>query len=402
MGVHGHLRAPSVIRLILKICKSMARGNLIQGQGAGKIGDVVLMVRNGQQVSRVYTTSGSRSGKEASESSRIQRVKFGGASNQWGLYRYVCTRMYRKGRSSKQSDYNYFVKRNSTLLPYLSKDENKAGVHVLQPGIFSEGTLGRIELVQHYTPVYEEGTYTFIVYDSGANFTSHIQWGAPLSSFKSALREVYPFARKITYLLSFSTEINLEEGSTTYVSQNVNHFPVIIDLLEETQSGEDTSTIAQFFTSQISDPSLKALISAQNGAITAGPAIFYLSPSTAVENNLLGRLSLLVFATDDTASDCYTTSLREDGVNPTAGAYADWASYRTSNALRTAADSYGYQSGVMRDEIASAGNEISLQVQAHAARLASLDEVTSTAFLKSVGDVSQVKAKTVRKSSDEK
>lgn len=380
----------------------MARGNLIQGQGSGKVGDVVFMVRQGQQVSRVYTTSGARTGKEASEASRIQRVKFGGASNQWGLYRYVCTRMYRKGKSSKQSDYNYFVKRNASLLPYFSKEENLAGVHVLQPGIFSEGTLGRIELVNWYVPTYQEGIVTFGVYDTGVNFANSIAWTGMLSVLKSALRSVYPLARKVTYLLSFASEVQVEEGQSTYVSQNVGHYPIVIDLYEESQTGEDSNTVAAFFANHVTDAVLKAILTAQPGYIAENRIAFQLRAQSASENEQFGRLSVLVFATDDTASDCYTTILPEDGINPTVGVYADWAAYRTQNSLRIAADSYGYQSGVMRDKIASAGNDITAQVSAYAARLAKVDVNASVAYLKSVGDVSAVQAKAVRKSAEDK
>lgn len=380
----------------------MARGNLIQGQGSGKVGDIVLMVRNGQQVSRVYTTSGSRSGKEASEASRIQRVKFGGASNQWQLYRYVCSRMYRKGKSSKQSDYNYFVKRNATLLPYLSKEENVAGVHVLQPGVFSEGTLGRIELVISYNPVYSESSYAFKLYDSGVNVPTTIQWGATLSQLKSVLRSMYSSARKVTYLFSFATEISLEESAFTFTSQRVQHFPVVIDLYDEITPGEDEQTIKEYFVSKISDATLSDIITAQTATFASNRIIFTLNPTSQSMTESLGRLSVLLFATDDNATDCYTTALPEDGINPTAGAYADWAAYRTTNALRVAADSYGYQTGVMRDDIASAGNEIAIQVQAHAARLAQIDANASASFLKSVGYVEQATAKEVVKTAEKK
>lgn len=380
----------------------MAKGNLVQGQGSGKVGDLVFMVRNGQQVSRVYTTSGSRSGKEASEASRIQRVKFGSASNQWGLYRYVCTRMYRSGRTSKQSDYNYFVKRNNTLFPYLTKEENAMGVHVLQPGVFSEGKLGTIELVLEYIPSYSEGSVSIALHDSIVSPITPMYWKGVVSDLKAQLRLAYPNARKVTYLLSFVTEITLEEGSNQFASQYVKHFPVILDLYNEVSSGEDALSVVDFFKNKISDTSLSAIINHQEGSILSGNSIFRLIPSSAEENQTLSRLSILFFATDDIASEAYTTTLPEDGVNPTAGAYADWSGYRTSNALRVAADSYGYQNGVMRDDIASAGNNMSLQVQVYAARLARVNSKASADFLKSVGDVSQAQAKVVRKSAEEK
>lgn len=380
----------------------MAKGNLIQGQGSGKVGDVVFMVRQGQQVSRVYTESGARSGKEASEASRIQRVKFGSASNQWSLYRYVCTRMYRSGRNSRQSDYNYFVKKNNSLLPYLTKQENASGVHVLQPGVFSEGKLGNIELVLDYNPVFSEGATSFKLHDALVGSIGQIIWEGDLSGLKAILRGAYPHARKVTYLISAVSELTLEEGATHFVSQFVKHFPVVIDLYNEITPGEDSGNIRGYFYNRIADSDIQSIIGEQSGNITQGNILFQLIPQTAVQNKSLERLSVLVFASNDIASEAYTTILPEDGINPTAGAYADWAAYRTNKALRVASDSYGYQSGVMRDTIASAGNDIALQVRAYAERLARVDVKASAEFLKSVGDVSQVQAKVVRKATEEK
>lgn len=380
----------------------MARGNLIQGQGSGKVGDVVFMVRQGQQVSRVYTTSGSRSGKEASEASRIQRVKFGGASNQWGLYRYVSTRMYRKGRSSKQSDYNYFVKKNLPFLPYFTKQENADGVHVLQPGVFSEGTLGRIDLIHVFNQTFTEGQYGIGLADSGVYMSEQTLWSDTLASLKANLQVAYNNARKVTYLISRAQNVTIEEGEETFISQVVRHHTIIIDLYSEVTPGEDAMTVAAYFASKVSDASVASIITAQSNAVAVNNNVFLLWPASAAETNVLGTLGVLVFASNDNVSDCYTTVLSEDGVNPLAGPYAPWASYRTAGSLRVAADSYGYQAGVMRDNIASSGNDISAQVQAHAARVASVDAKASADFLKSVGDITNVQAKVVRKSAEEK
>lgn len=122
----------------------MAKGNMLQGQATGKVGDIVFMVRNGQQVARVYTSAGGRSGDQASIAVRRQRVRFGAASNQYLLYRNIVRGMYRTGKSTKQSDYNFFVRENVDLLPYLTREENAAGVKCAMPGTFSRGTLGNI------------------------------------------------------------------------------------------------------------------------------------------------------------------------------------------------------------------------------------------------------------------
>lgn len=380
----------------------MARGNLIQGQGSGKVGDVVFMVRQGQQVSRVYTESGARSGKEASEAARIQRVKFGSGSNQWNLYRYVCTRMYRRGRLGRQSDYNYFVKKNAALLPYLGKEENASGVRVLQPGIMSEGSLGRIELVHSYNPEWSESTNIIVLSDSTVSISQQVGWSSLLGRLKSVLALAYPNARKVSYLFSVADEIEIDEGGLSYASQNVSHNAISIDLYKESTPGEDNLPIKEYFASRIKSQKLAGIINGQELTMALASNILYMRTANQEDATFLGKVGLLFFATDDNVGDCYTTILPADGVNPSVGCYADWAGYRTNSSLRIACDSYGYQSGVMRDEIASLGNEINVLAQGYAARLASVDAEAHGAFLKSIGDVSQVKAKAVRKATEEK
>lgn len=362
----------------------MARGNLIQGQASGKLGSTVLMVRNGQQLSRVYTTAGARSGDQASESARIQRVKFGSASNQWGLYKYVSTRMYRKGRSTNQSDYNYFVKRNNQLLPYFTKEENATGVHVLQPGIFSEGNLGRIDLTISFIPNAAEKVANWTMFDSNISFNKNISWTEQLGVLKSALAAAYPNATKITYLLSVASSISIEEGGELFQSQNISHNTIIIDLYTEVVSGENAQTIAAYFASRVKDPALSTLLAAQTTVFAATNRVLRLVGANESEIDYIGNIGGMLFATNDNVSDCYTTILEQTAVDPSRGAYSVWASYRTTEALRIAAESYGYQSGVMRDEVASYGNSLSDQVQSYAARLAMVDAAAAKAYVQYV------------------
>lgn len=375
----------------------MASGNILQGQSSGKLGDVVLMVRNGEQVSRVYTKAGARTGDQVSEAARIQRVKFGAASNQWGLYRYICTRMYRKGRKTNQSDYNYFVKRNQHLLPYLTKSENANGVHCLQPGFFSEGSLGRIELVLSYDTAESGGQLAFAVRDSQAITPPSVSWAGTLGDLKASLRVAYPNARKFTYLFSYASDVDVQEEGVAFASQQITHSAITIDLYNQTSPLEDGQALTSFFANKVSNQKLAALISSQTKNMVITHRMWGLYNFEGADLSVLSTLSLLLFATDDNASDCYTTYLPVDGVPPTAGAYSVWSGYRTNEALRVAADSYGYQSGVMRDDIASLGNDIRAQVTAYAAKLRSLDVEAADKYLKSVGPVEQVQAKVVRK-----
>lgn len=331
------------------------------------------MVRNGKQLARVYTTSGARSGESASEAARIQRVKFGSASNQWSLYRYVCTRMYRKGRKSNQSDYNYFVKRNSNLLPYLTKMENADGVHVLMPGVFSEGNLGRIELVHTSNPTASGTSALVSVSDLNATLPQVVASNSQMSTLKSALASAYPNARKITYLISIPSEITIEEEGVSFISQSIAHNAIVIDLYNEVAPGENSQTVAEYFAGHVSDAKLKEAFSLQGShAFAQGSRLMKISPDEGVDANYVANLGILVFATDDLASDCYTTILQDTSIPSTVGAYALWAGYRTQSALRVAADSYGYQSGVMRDDIASVGDDLTAQQLAYVAKLRSI------------------------------
>lgn len=376
----------------------MSKGNILQGQASGKLGDTVLMVRNGKQIARVYTTAGARSGDAASEAARLQRVKFGSASNQWNCYKYVCTRMYRKGRKTTQSDYNYFVKRNNYLLPYLTKAENADGVHMLQPGQFSEGSLGRIELVHVYLPEPSDGKPMVYLADTQAGNFTNVGWQGKLSLLKSSLRGAYPNARKVTFLFSIATDLTFTEDDVNFVSQQISHYPVVIDLYNEIEPGENEVKIADYFYPKIGDENISVIIEtqAQNKAFCYSNCPIRIYKVSDADAQYLSRLGLLVFATNDNVSDCYSTVLPESGVDPVNGVYATWASYRSKDSLQIAADSYGYQTGVMRDFVASAGNDLEEAAANYAKVLRSVDVDAAAAFEASIASAGGAKARVVR------
>lgn len=380
----------------------MSRGNLLQGQASGKLGDTVLMVRNGKQLARVYTTSGARSGDSASEASRIQRVSFGAASNQWGLYRYICTRMYRKGRTASQSDYNYFVKRNSTLLPYLDKVENRDGVHCLQPGVFSEGSLGRIDLVHAVNERSAERPASVIITDTNMPSISLVLWTENMSALKSSLASAYPLASKVTYVISVPREEIISEVGETFLSQSVKHHVITIDLYRESTPGENTQPVRTYFAEKLGSGTLHDVIEQCNGNIVSGSYILRLPSHDESTDELIGSLGLLVFATDDLVSDCYTTVLDENSVPVSIGAYSIWAGYRTNDALRAAAESYGFQAGVMRDRIASRVINFETQQQNYIARLAKVDTAAAAAVKSEIESAGGVKIRSVRKADEPK
>lgn len=374
----------------------MSQGNIIQGQASGKLGDTVLMVRNGTQVARVYTTSGARSGEAASRAARLQRVRFGAASNQWQLYRFICTRMFRKGRSTNQSDYNYFVKRNVDNLPYLTKLENADGVCCLMPGQFSEGTLGRIELVQANWKSATTSREFVAISDTINPMRSTILWSATLATLKDALKISYPNARKVVYLIISTSETAITEGSEAFISQFFQHIPVTIDLYAETEAGEDAETIKAYFAAHAPSSSLSALFAAQSNNFCAGTESFRLSSSSEDEDNLILSFGLLMFATNDLVSDAYTTILPASSVNVTKGVYSVWGGYRSDESLMIACDSYGYQSGVMRDEVASSNGTAEQLTAKYMAKLKAINVDAAQALSESLSSAKTPLTRSVR------
>lgn len=342
--------------------------------------------------------SGARSGDQASEAARIQRVKFGSASNQWGVYRYVCTRMFRKGKRTNQSDYNYFVKRNAQLLPYLTKNENADGVQMLMPGVFSEGTLGRIDMTIAYNPTYAASTPALVVYDSAISSIDAVTWGSSVSILKDHLRAVYPNATKVTYLVSVAPVINIEMEDYEIITESVKHYPVVLSLYEQSEPGEDAISVKSYFAERLNGSTIETLINGQNGQFASGKVLMQVATTNQAQVEQLGAVGVLLFATNDSVSDCYTTSLPEAGINAEAGVYSFWADYHSQLNLRLAAESYGYQSGVMRDHVAGVDTQLVDANAAHYARLAAVD--TKVADQVKAGTMAKAAAKAAETSEE--
>lgn len=374
----------------------MAQGNIIQGQASGKLGDTVLMVRNGTQVSRVYTTSGARSGDAASFAARLQRVRFGSASNEWQLYKFICTRMFRKGRNTNQSDYNYFVKRNVDNLPYFTKLENADGVCCMMPGQFSEGNLGRIELLSSYWSGGSVDVAHLGVSDTINPMGVTVSWPDTVAVLKARLKLVYTNARKVTYLIVTTSETIITEGGEAFTSQFFQHHPIVVDLYSESTPGENQMTIKEYFASKIQDPMLVTLINGQSTHFAVSNQSFHVVSSTEESAKLVNSMGVLIFATNDLVSDCYTTILPATSVNLTRGVYSIWAGYRTANALQVACDSYGFQSGVMRDEVASYNGSDTELINAYTAKLRAFMPDQIESFDKDLKALGDTKIKAVR------
>lgn len=117
----------------------MSKGNMLLGTVAGKLGDMVMMRRNGEQVQRIYIArpkdaKTTAQGQQRSKLANIVRM-------------YQCASDYFArafaNKTSKQSDYNAFVQRNIGRSPvvYLPKEIAQAGGGVVAPYIISDGGL---------------------------------------------------------------------------------------------------------------------------------------------------------------------------------------------------------------------------------------------------------------------
>lgn len=331
----------------------MAKGNMLQGQATGKVGDIVFMVRNGQQVARVYTSAGGRSGDQASIAVRRQRVRFGAASNQYLLYRNIVRGMYRTGKSTKQSDYNFFVRENVDLLPYLTKEENAAGVKCAMPGTFSRGTLGSLsfDLIMQ---AQSESRYYYHIQAQGASLGSSISWTDTVGDLKTALKAAFPNARKVTYCLCFIIKSELDIPSGSSYSHTFERGDVIFDLFEEDPNVADTGTVAEYFAYYGPQTIKDVLFGAVTGSFADGPDLFgYLTESEALIA-VLNQLYCLVFATNDQVGDCYTSTLMAITVPESDGGLSLYSTLRTNDHRQVAEDSYGYATGVMRTNIQQA------------------------------------------------
>lgn len=331
----------------------MAKGNMLQGQATGKVGDIVFMVRNGQQVARVYTSAGGRSGDQASIAVRRQRVRFGAASNQYLLYRNIVRGMYRTGKSTKQSDYNFFVRENVDLLPYLTKEENAAGVKCAMPGTFARGTLGNLSFSINVSEA-AGGVTNYTVVAAGIGINTTILYTSTVATLKNALKAAFPNARKVTYCLCaiFKTELDTPSGVVN--SHSFERGDVVFDLYEADPIIPDTATVAEYFHQYAPSTVKDVLFLEMEGSFANANTLFSASGDDELMSAALNQLYCLVFATNDQVGDCYTTNLSALNVPDSDGGLSLYSTLRTDDHRQVAEDSYGYATGVMRTNIQQA------------------------------------------------
>lgn len=331
----------------------MAKGNMLQGQATGKVGDLVFMVRNGQQIARVYTSAGGRSGDQASIAARRQRVRFGAASNQYLLYRNIVRGMYRTGKATKQSDYNYFVRENVDLLPYLTKEENAAGVKCVMPGTFSRGTLGNLGYT--LTFALDSSFVPSVKLSGGQGFGTTVYNGDTLvGDFKEALKSVFPLARKVNYCLCAINKIEISLPNGLQWSHQIQRYDVIFDLYEEDPNVADSETVADYFSYYCPHDDFANIWGGVDTFQLLGTNLFYCKAQSDAYQDVYASLYVNVFATNDQVGDCYSTTMYDIVSVDTDGGISLYNTLRTDNHRQVAEDSYGYATGVMRTNIQQA------------------------------------------------
>lgn len=330
----------------------MAKGNMLLGQASKKLGSVVFYKRNGQQVSRVWTNSGARSGSEASYPARVQRVRFGSASNEWKSFGYISTRMFKSGKKVTESDYNYFTKKNWQYLPYLTKRQNELGITMPIPGQYSQGNYGDLRLSIDFKEdaVNQKDVYEIAI--DGYSYNDTLTWGFNVKDAVAAYKSIFPFADKVIIALGIIYGKTIIDGKGAYVNGAVVWKPVIFNL----NSTDDTylnKTIRQHFIDEIGDTKISDEIERSLEAIFMdGPYLLNISVTHIEEQASAFKLLPLVFVTNDTANDCYSTMILPGNFSVENPAFVFWRMYRTQNAFDAACSSYGYTQGVMQTRAA--------------------------------------------------
>lgn len=330
----------------------MAKGNMLLGQASKKLGSVVFYKRNGQQVSRVWTDSGARSGSDASYPARVQRVRFGSAANEWKSFGYISTRMFKAGKKVTESDYNYFTKKNWQYLPYLTKRQNELGITMPIPGQYSQGNYGDLRLSIDYKEDEEKHKDVYKIAIDGYNYNDSLTWGFTVRDAVAAYKSLFPFSDKVIIALGIIYGKTIHDGKGAYVNGAVVWKPVIFNL-NSTDETYLNKTIRAHFVDEIGDTNITDDIDyVAEDVFMEGTYLLNISVYHPAEEASAFKLFPLVFVTNETANDCYSTMILPGNFSVENPALVFWRMYRTQNAFDAACSSYGYSQGVMQTRAA--------------------------------------------------
>lgn len=343
----------------------MSNGNMLLGQARKKLGSVVFYVKNGQQVQRVWTDSGARRGKDASYATRAQRVQFGEAANEWIPYKYLCTRMYRSGKKPSESDYNMFTKYNWRYYPYLTKEMMAHGIYTLVPGTYSKGNLGDNYVWYWWTHNTEQKIFNINVGSFDVAYQGTLPWTSTVNELKDALQLAYPNADKVVYALGYLTPMGFSDDTGIYRFDSITWYPVIVKLTGKNTQDDATSTIKDLFNTQLANTPLDGMGTLQSGNFINKNSLFNWTIDENEEGVERYDMFATIFATNDTANDCYSTILRPGNYTPGSTPWAIYNLYRTKAAFRAACESYGFSSSVMQTDVNIYGRDNEAEVAAY-------------------------------------
>lgn len=330
----------------------MAKGNMLLGQASKKLGSVVFYKRNGQQVSRVWTDSGARSGSDASYPARVQRVRFGAAANEWKSFGYISTRMFKAGKKVTESDYNYFTKKNWQYLPYLTKRQNELGITMPIPGQYSQGNYGDLRLSIDFKEDASNKKDIYSVGIDGYYVDDAIAIGNTVLEAIDYYKMLFPFADKVIIALGIIYGRTIKDGKGAYVNGAVVWKPVIFNL-NSTDEIYLNQTIAAHIRSEINDINISDKITSKLESVFINDyKICQIEVDHEPEESRPFTLMPLIFVTNETANDCYNTMLLPGNFSIDNPALTFWYAYRTQNAFDAACSSYGYSQGVMQTRAA--------------------------------------------------
>lgn len=330
----------------------MAKGNMLLGQASKKLGSVVFYKRNGQQVSRVWTDSGARSGSDASYPARVQRVRFGSAANEWKSFGYISTRMFKAGKKVTESDYNYFTKKNWQYLPYLTKRQNELGITMPIPGQYSQGNYGDLRLSIDYKEDEVKNKDVYKIAIDGYNYPDDITWGFTVKDAVAAYKSLFPFSDKVIIALGIIYGKTIHDGKGAYVNGAVSWKTIIFNL-NSTDETYLNKRISDFFIQEIGDTLITDELANIAEDVFIGTDNFLsISVNHPAEEASRFKLFPLIFVTNDTANDCYSTMILPGNFSVDNPALVFWRMYRTQNAFDAACSSYGYTQGVMQTRAA--------------------------------------------------
>lgn len=163
----------------------MSKGSLFWSTSRGKLGDVVLSVRNGEQISRKYQPVVKN---PRSYSQMLQRVKFAACVKFYGSAMSKFFKFAFQDKKKNESDYNAFIRKNAQYAPIITKAQ--AGVDdfpvIGNEWILADGSLNPAEVGAGM-----DRPYFAISQDGLQGYAGDIRY-VPISVLSHAILVAYP------------------------------------------------------------------------------------------------------------------------------------------------------------------------------------------------------------------